>query len=145
GGQHPKGIEVSILQGRVVVVTGASSGTGEACAVAFAEKRAKVVLAARRAERLTALVERIASVGGEAVAVATDVTDEAAVQRLFETPVERLGSVDGLRHKPRVADSTAVYEMSLALRQQVIQTNLTSASLRSRAAFGIMKEQRRGR
>lgn len=128
-----------------MVVTGASSGIGEACAVAFAEKGAKVVLAARRAERLTALVERIASVEGEAVAVATDVTDEAAVQHLFETAVERFGTVDVLINNAGVADSTAVYEMSLDLWQQVIQTNLTSAFLCSRAAFRIMKEQRRGR
>ena len=128
-----------------MVVTGASSGIGEACAVAFAEKGAKVVLAARRAERLAALVERIASVEGEAVAVATDVTDEAAVQHLFETAVERFGTVDVLINNAGVADSTAVYEMSLDLWQQVIQTNLTSAFLCSRAAFRIMKEQRRGR
>src|SRR5690606_8837511 len=145
GGQHPKGIEVSILEVRLVGRAGASCGIGEACAVAFAEKGAKVVLAARRAERLTALVERIASVEGEAVAVATDVTDEAAVQHLFETAVERFGTVDVLINNAGVADSTAVYEMSLDLWQQVIQTNLTSAFLCSRAAFRIMKEQRRGR
>ena len=52
-------VSVSILQGRVVVVTGASSGIGEACAVAFAEKGAKLVLAARRAERLEAWSRRL--------------------------------------------------------------------------------------
>ena len=56
---------MSILQGRVVVVTGASSGIGEACALAFAGKGAKVVLAARRAERLEALVAKIVAMGGE--------------------------------------------------------------------------------
>ena len=56
---------MSILEGRVAVVTGASSGIGEACAIAFVEKGAKVVLAARRAERLSALVERLEGMGGD--------------------------------------------------------------------------------
>ena len=82
---------MSILEGRVAVVTGASSGIGEACAVAFAAKGAKVVLAARRAERLASPVDRIEGAGGEALAVATDVTDEAAVDDLFARAVERYG------------------------------------------------------
>ena len=103
---------MSILQGRVVVVTGASSGIGEACGLAFAAKGAKVVLAARRAERLDTLVARIEKAGGEALAVATDVTDEAAVQNLFNQAIARFGSVDVLINNAGIADSTAVYEMA---------------------------------
>ena len=136
---------MTILKDRVVVVTGASSGIGEACALAFAAKGAKVVLAARRAERLTALVEKLESAGGQALAVATDVTDEAAVQNLFDRAVERFGTVDVLINNAGIADSTAVYEMSLETWRQVIETNLTSAFLCSRAAFRVMKGQRRGR
>ena len=123
------GTSVSILQGRVVVVTGASSGIGEACAVAFAEKGARVVLAARRAERLDKLVAQVEAIGGEALAVATDVTDEAAVQGLFDLAVERFGTVDVLINNAGIADSTAIYEMSLETWHQVIETNLTSAFL----------------
>jgi NAD(P)-dependent dehydrogenase (short-subunit alcohol dehydrogenase family) len=133
---------LSILQGRVVVVTGASSGIGEACAVAFVEKGAKVVLAARRAERLEGLVERL---GGNALAVTTDVTDETAVQNLFDQAVAKFGTVDVLINNAGIADSTAVYEMSLATWHQVIETNLTSAFLCSRAAFRVMKDKGRGR
>ena len=133
---------VSILEDRVVVVTGASSGIGEACAVAFAAKGAKVVLAARRAERLAGLVERL---GDAALAVTTDVTDEAAVQNLFDRAVERFGTVDVLINNAGIADSTAVYEMSLETWHQVIETNLTSAFLCSRAAFRVMKDKGRGR
>lgn len=136
---------MSILQGRVAVVTGASSGIGEACALAFVEKGAKVVLAARRAERLSSLVERIESGGGEALAVATDVTDEAAVQNLFDQAVARFGTVDVLINNAGVADSTPVDEMPLELWNQVIHTNLTSAFLCSRAAFRVMKGKGRGR
>src|SRR5687768_8006584 len=140
--RRTKGMAVSILNDRVVVVTGASSGIGEACAVAFADKGAKVVLAARRAERLASLVERL---GDQALAVTTDVTDEGAVQNLFDQALARFGTVDVLINNAGIADSTAVYEMSLETWRQVIETNLTSAFLCSRAAFRVMKEQRRGR
>ena len=136
---------MSILQGRVAVVTGASSGIGEACAVAFAAKGAKVVLAARRAERLAGLVARIEGMGGEAIAVTTDVTDEAAVENLFARSVEHFGSVDVLINNAGVADSTPIYDMPLELWEQVVGTNLTSAFLCSRAAFRAMKGKGRGR
>ncbi|KRA83392.1 SDR family oxidoreductase [Altererythrobacter sp. Root672] len=136
---------MSILQGRVAVVTGASSGIGEACAVSFVEKGAKVVLAARRVERLAALVERIEAMGGEALAVATDVTSEAAVDNLFAQAVERFGTVDVVINNAGIADSTPVDEMSLETWEQVLSTNLTSAFLCSRAAFRVMKGKGRGR
>lgn len=136
---------MSILEGRVAVVTGASSGIGEACAIVFAQKGAKLVLAARRADRLEKLVAKLEAMGAEALAVATDVTDEAAVQKLFDSAVERFGTVDVLINNAGIADSTPVDEMSLDLWQQVIQTNLTSAFLCSRAAFRVMKGQQRGR
>ena len=136
---------MSILQGRVVVVTGASSGIGEACAVAFVEKGAKAVLAARRAERLSSLVERIEGAGGEALAVATDVTNEAAVDNLFAQAIERFGTVDVLINNDGIADSTPVHEMSLDTWHRVIETNLPSAFLCSRGAFRAMMGKGRGR
>jgi NAD(P)-dependent dehydrogenase (short-subunit alcohol dehydrogenase family) len=136
---------LSILQGRVAVVTGASSGIGEACAVSFVEKGAKVVLAARRADRLAELVTRLEGMGGEALAVATDVTDEGAVDNLFAKAVERFGTVDVVINNAGIADSTAIDEMPLELWERVLTTNLTSAFLCSRAAFRAMKGKGRGR
>ena len=136
---------MSILQGRVAVITGASSGIGEACAIGFAEKGARVVLAARRAERLEALVARIEGLGGEALAVATDVTDEDAVANLFAQAMARFGQVDVLVNNAGIADSTAADDASLALWRKVIDTNLTSAFLCARSAIRIMKPQGRGR
>jgi len=136
---------VSILEGRVVVVTGASSGIGEACAIIFARKGAKVVLAARRAERLDALVAKLEGMGAEALAVATDVTDEAAVQNLFDRAVDRFGTVDVLINNAGIADSTATHELELDLWHRVIETNLTSAFLCSRAALRVMRGKGRGR
>jgi NADP-dependent 3-hydroxy acid dehydrogenase YdfG len=77
------------ISGKVVVITGASSGMGEATARYLAERGATVVLGARRVERLQALVEEIMRAGGKASAVVTDVTDPMQVQALVDTAVEQ--------------------------------------------------------
>ncbi len=136
---------MSILRGRVVLVTGASSGIGAACALAFAEKGARLVLAARRAERLASLVERIEAADGEALAVATDVTDEAAVDALFAQALARFGTVEVLVNNAGIADSTPADQASLALWHKVIDTNLTSAFLCARAAIPLMRARGYGR
>ncbi|PVY33748.1 SDR family oxidoreductase [Williamsia muralis] len=82
------------LTGRVAVVTGASSGIGEATAARFAELGAKVALLARRKDRLDELAERIAKNGGTALVVPTDVTDSAAVRAAADRIAIELGPVD---------------------------------------------------
>lgn len=136
---------MSILRDRVAIVTGASSGIGEACAFAFARKGARVVVAARRAERLDGLVDRLAAADGEALAVVTDVTDEASVSRLFSQAMERFGRVDVLVNNAGIADSTPADALELADWHRVIDTNLTSAFLCARSAIRIMKGQGHGR
>mgnify|MGYP001041613614 CR=1 FL=1 len=138
-------VNLDILKGRVAVVTGASSGIGEACALAYARAGAKVVLAARRAERLEALAQRIAGEGGEALGVVTDVTSESDIADLFRQAVDRFGTVDILINNAGFADSTPIEECSLELWMRMLNTNLTSAFLCSREAFLIMKPQGRGR
>ena len=140
-----RGNVLSILQGRVVVITGASSGIGAACAFSFVERGAKVVLAARRTERLATVVARLESIGGEALAIATDVTDEAAVAALFVAAVNRFGTIDVLVNNAGIADSTVADDLTLALWRKVIDTNLTSAFLCARSAIPIMKRQGHGR
>lgn len=136
---------MSLLSSRVVVITGASSGIGEACASAFAAKGAKVVLAARRHERIDALAARLADAGHAALAVGTDVTDERAVASLFDRALNRFGTVDVLVNNAGIADSTPADETPLALWRKVMDTNLTSAFLCARAAIPIMKRQGHGR
>jgi NADP-dependent 3-hydroxy acid dehydrogenase YdfG len=82
------------LDGTVALVTGASSGIGEQTAVTLAELGADVVVAARRTDRLDALVEQITGKGGRAVAVAADVTDEAQAGAAVTEAVERFGRLD---------------------------------------------------
>ena len=138
-------MNLEILKGRVVVVTGASSGIGEACALAYAKAGARVVVAARRLERLEALTQRIEREGGEALAVATDVTSEEAVANLFRQAVSRFGTVDVLINNAGFADSTPIEDLPLEGWNRMIGTNLTSAFLCSREAFRIMKPKGRGR
>jgi NAD(P)-dependent dehydrogenase (short-subunit alcohol dehydrogenase family) len=81
--------------GKVLIVSGASRGIGAAAATLFAAQGASVVVAARDEEALDRLTAEIARAGGEASAVATDVTDPAAVERLVATTIERYGRLDG--------------------------------------------------
>ena len=78
----------------VVFITGASSGIGSALALRFAQEGARVVLTARRLERLEALADQISSVGGEALALACDVTDPAQVTRCIDEVIEIWGQLD---------------------------------------------------
>ena len=84
------------LTGRRIAVTGASSGIGEATALACAAAGAAVALGARRADRIEALAARIEEEGGRAVALTTDVADERQARAFVEHAYEQLGGLDGL-------------------------------------------------
>ena len=136
---------MGILEGRVAVVTGASSGIGEACAREFVNRGAKVVLAARRVERLEKLVSDIEAQGGEALAVATDVTDEDAVANLFSEAVAQFGTVDILINNAGIAENTPIHEASLEHWNKVIATNLSSAFLCCKHVWPIFLKGGHGR
>jgi NADP-dependent 3-hydroxy acid dehydrogenase YdfG len=84
------------LNGSVALVTGASSGIGEATAIALAEQGATVALAARRQDRIEALTARIADAGGTALAIPSDVTSQEQAEDLVRQTVQRLGRLDTL-------------------------------------------------
>ncbi|GAA3449762.1 SDR family NAD(P)-dependent oxidoreductase [Dactylosporangium matsuzakiense] len=84
------------LQGTVALVTGASSGIGEAAALALAERGAAVAIAARRADRLTDLAERIGAAGGRALVIEADITDRAQAEAAVGRTVDELGRLDTL-------------------------------------------------
>lgn len=82
------------LNGKVVVITGASSGIGRAAALSFALRGARVFLAARRAEKLQAVAREAMALGGEATAVACDVSKPGDVETLFAAAMDKHGRVD---------------------------------------------------
>lgn len=133
------------LSGKVAIVTGASSGIGKAIAVAFAAEGAKVVVAARSADRLAALVDEISAAGGEALACAADVSDEADVARLFGECVSRNGGLDILVNNAGVTSRLATDVLPLADWKRVIDVNVTGVFLCAREAFRIMKPRGMGR
>jgi short-subunit dehydrogenase len=129
----------------VIVVTGASSGIGAATARLFGGRGYRVVLAARRLERLEALAREIAAGGGEALAVATDVAQLHEVQQLVDSAVDRYGRIDvlfnnaGLGRSRLLEDSEPEKEIDLQLR-----VNLAGLIQTTRAILPHMIERRRG-
>src|SRR5437667_7825939 len=82
------------IKGKVVVITGASSGLGEATARLLSAQGASVVLGARRIERLQALANELAGSGGKALAITTDVTQRDQVKKLVDSAVQSFGRID---------------------------------------------------
>jgi NAD(P)-dependent dehydrogenase (short-subunit alcohol dehydrogenase family) len=130
------------LQGRVAIVTGASSGIGKGIAEAFAAAGAKTVLVARRKPVLDEIVAGLRKAGGEALALGADVTKEADVATIFAKTREAYGRVDVLVNNAGVAAGTAIDEMTLDYWNEVLAVNLTAAFLMSREAVKVMKAQR---
>lgn len=101
-----KATDLFSLQGRVALVTGASSGLGKQFAKALADNGASVALVARRVDRLTALKDEIEGKGGKAVALEADVTDRAAMVRAFDAAEKAFGTVTILVNNAGIAQSS---------------------------------------
>jgi NADP-dependent 3-hydroxy acid dehydrogenase YdfG len=97
--------EMSNITDKVVVITGASSGIGESTANLLAGKGAKVVLGARRSNRIDAVVQEISASGGKAIGFATDVTKRAEVEALIQGAVDSFGRVDVLLNNAALCPS----------------------------------------
>ncbi|QYG92711.1 SDR family NAD(P)-dependent oxidoreductase [Iamia sp. SCSIO 61187] len=112
------------LDGTVALVTGASSGIGEATATALAAEGARVVVAARRADRLAALVEAIGAGGGTAVAQELDVTDQPAVAAAVEAVVAEHGRLDTVVNNAGVMLNGPVEGAPLAEWERMVDLNV---------------------
>lgn len=132
------------IQGKVVVITGASSGIGEATARHLAAQGAKVVLGARRAERLNSLVAEIVDAGGDAVAIATDVIRAEDVTRLVDTAVEKFGRIDALVNNAGVMPLSNLESLKVAEWDQMIDVNIKGVLHGIAAALPHMKRQKSG-
>jgi short-subunit dehydrogenase len=129
------------LAGRVVLVTGASSGIGAATALLAAEAGMRVVLVARRAERLEAVVEQIASQGGQALAVPADVGELDQVQAAVEQARERFGGIDAVVAAAGYGFSVAATSVDADAHRRLFQTNYFG-SIHVAAAVEPMMRQR---
>lgn len=133
-----------ILSGRIALVTGASSGIGEAIAVALANAGAKVALSARRAERLEQIVAKIVAAGGEALALAGDMTVEAEAQKAVADTVAHFGKLDILVNSAGVMSSGGIENCDTADYRRVFDINLFATLYTSAAAVAHMRERGEG-
>jgi 2-dehydro-3-deoxy-D-gluconate 5-dehydrogenase len=127
------------LKGRVAVVTGGNGGIGLGMARGLGLAGARVVVAARNAEKSRAAVIELERLGTEAAAVAVDVADEASVAALVRTTTERWGRLDILVNNAGINIRKPAHDLALAEWHRVVETNLTSAFLCARAAHPVMR------
>ena len=128
------------LEGRKALVTGASSGIGEATALAFAREGAAVALGARRKERLDSLAEGIRGDGGTAVAIEADIADEAQARRLVEEAAKELGGLDVLVNNAGVMLLGLVEGADTDDWRRMIDVNLLGLLYCTHAALPLMRE-----
>jgi NADP-dependent 3-hydroxy acid dehydrogenase YdfG len=133
-----------MIQDKVVAITGASSGIGEATALACAKAGAKVALAARRSDRIEELAARINGDGGQAVAIETDVADEAGARAFVEGAREQLGGLHGLVNNAGVMLLGAVEGGDTDQWRQMIDVNCLGLLYCTHAAIPIMREEGAG-
>src|SRR3954447_23916233 len=119
-----KANELFDLTGRVALVTGASSGLGLRFAGGLAENGARVVLVARRADRLEALSKKIEAAGGQSIAAEADVLDREAMQRAFDAAERAFGTVTILVNNAGITHADRVHEMPEETWRRVVGTNL---------------------
>ncbi len=132
------------LDGKVAVITGASSGIGEATAEALAAEGASVVVAARREERLSDLVDRINGNGGKALSVECDVTDEEQAHSLIRQAKDELGQVDILVNNAGVMQLSKIEKGLSDEWRTMFNVNALGLLYVTDAAVQVMKEQGSG-
>ncbi|HEY2535299.1 MAG TPA: SDR family oxidoreductase [Xanthobacteraceae bacterium] len=132
------------IEGKVVVITGASSGLGEATARLLSTKGAILVLGARRQDRLKALAETLASAGGKALTVTTDVTERAQVKRLVDAAVRTFGRVDVMINNAGLMPQAPLERLKIDEWDQMINVNIKGVLYGIAAALPYMKAQKSG-
>jgi len=133
------------LSGKVALVTGASSGMGWSTSIALANQGAKVVVAARRLEKLQALVAEIKSRGHEAVAAQMDVTKRSDVDAAVRTAVTEFGKLDILVNNAGVLDYSPFLDLKEESWDKIIDTNLKGYFYAAQASAREMAKTKWGR
>lgn len=129
---------------QIALVTGASSGIGEATALALAERGMRVALAARRADQLEALAERIRQAGGEALALVADVTNEEQTRAMVQRTQEEWGRIDILVNSAGLMLLGPIAEANTEDWRRMISTNLLGLLYATHSVLPIMKAQGSG-
>ncbi|MBB5466801.1 NADP-dependent 3-hydroxy acid dehydrogenase YdfG [Paraburkholderia sp. CI2] len=129
---------------KVVVITGASSGIGEATARRLAKNGARVVLAARRVERLTSLAQEIRTAGGTAEAFAADVTSRADVEALTRFAIERFGRLDVLINNAGLMSIAPLSDVKVDEWDRMIDINIKGVLYGIAAALPVFQKQGSG-
>jgi NADP-dependent 3-hydroxy acid dehydrogenase YdfG len=132
------------IEGKVVVITGASSGLGESTARLLAARGAKIVLGARRKDRIDALVKEITANGGDAVGIATDVTKRGDVESLVKGALDKYGRVDVIVNNAGIADIAPMTELKVEEWDRMIDVNIKGLLYGVAAALPIMQKQKQG-
>lgn len=132
------------VQPKVVIITGASSGIGEATAKLLAQQGAKVVLAARREERLKTIVNEIKQDGGEAVYMQADVVSLEDMQKLAQFALNQYGRIDVLVNNAGVMPVSRLNELRVAEWTQMIDVNIKGVLHGIAAVLPTMREQQAG-
>uniref|UniRef100_A0A2A4YY29 Short-chain dehydrogenase n=1 Tax=OCS116 cluster bacterium TaxID=2030921 RepID=A0A2A4YY29_9PROT len=121
---------MNMLEGKIAIITGASAGIGRATALLFTKNGAKLIVTARRQNLLDSLVAEIKQAGGDAIALAGDIADEAHHQALANLAIDHFGGLDiAFNNAGTIGAGGATPDVSLEGWNDTINTNLTSAFL----------------
>jgi NADP-dependent 3-hydroxy acid dehydrogenase YdfG len=132
------------IQGKVVVITGASSGLGEATARFLHAQGARVVLGARRVERIKSLAEELSGRGGEALALPTDVTHPEQVKKLVDAAAQAYGRVDVMLNNAGLMPHSLLERLKIDDWNRTIDVNIKGVLYGIAAALPYMKQQKSG-
>lgn len=135
---------MSGIKDKVVVITGASSGIGEAAALLPAERGAKVVLGARRSDRLVALAARIAQAGGESTYACTDVKRRDDLSALVKLACRRYSKLDVLVNNAGVMPISPLYDLRVDDWEEMIDVNIKGVLYGIAAALPVFRKQGSG-
>jgi NADP-dependent 3-hydroxy acid dehydrogenase YdfG len=132
------------IKEKVVVITGASSGLGEATARLLSAEGASVVLGARREQRLRALTDEVTAKGGKATAMMTDVTKREQVQKLLDTAVRTYGRIDVIINNAGLMPQSLLQQLKVEEWERMIDVNIKGVLYGIAAALPYMQKQKAG-
>ena len=132
------------LEGKVAIVTGATSGMGRESAKLFAAEGAKVVITGRNEERAKAVVDDIKAAGGEAIYAIVDMANLDEVPKIYEETMEAYGTIDVLFNNAGVLSMSPLMDVTLEEWNKVFNVNVTSALILTQLVEPVMKEKGKG-